>query len=73
MGNAIRHGILKKVQGENVCLEIYCEEGKVCFEIKDDGVGMVEERSKALLIGEEKNQGIGILNINKRLLKYRDL
>jgi two-component system LytT family sensor kinase len=68
--NAIRHGILQKADGGNVWLKITYEVSKIYFEVKDDGVGITEERVKALIGGEDPKQGIGILNIHKRLLKY---
>lgn len=68
--NAIRHGILKKAEGGNVYLKISCDEYKVYFEVKDDGIGIPEEKIELLISGQEKNQGIGIVNIQKRLIKF---
>jgi two-component system LytT family sensor kinase len=68
--NAIRHGILKKAEGGNVWLTIVLEESKVCFEISDDGVGMTQEKITEIFNHTSKDQGIGILNIHTRLLKY---
>lgn len=68
--NAVRHGILKKAEGGKVCLKITYQENKINFEISDNGIGMSEEKIKALMSGEDTDQGIGILNINKRLNKY---
>ncbi|MDA8337589.1 MAG: histidine kinase [Peptococcaceae bacterium] len=68
--NAIRHGIFKKAGGGRVWLKINRAGRRVCFEVRDDGVGMPEERIWALTMGEDEEQGIGIANIHKRLLKY---
>lgn len=68
--NAIRHGILKKAEGGNVYLKISCDDHKVYFEVKDDGIGIPEEKIQLLINGQEKNQGIGIVNIQKRLIKF---
>lgn len=68
--NAIRHGILKKSEGGNVWLEIRYNNERFDFTIKDDGAGMTEEKIAEVLNDENKNQGIGISNINKRLIKY---
>lgn len=68
--NAIRHGILKKAGGGQVWLKINRAGRRVCFEVRDDGVGMPEARIGALTMGEDEEQGIGIANIHKRLLKY---
>jgi two-component system, LytTR family, sensor kinase len=68
--NAIRHGILKKIVGGNVWLRINEKDQWIYFEIKDDGVGMSEEFQKDLLKEDARRKGIGIRNINTRLLKY---
>lgn len=68
--NSIRHGILKKVEGGNVTLQISRDKRRVYFQIHDDGVGISEERIELLLEGKENKQGVGISNVNKRLLKY---
>lgn len=68
--NAINHGILKRMDGGLVRLKISEEADKTIFEIKDTGVGMSQELIEALLNGTVFRQGIGILNIHKRLIKY---
>jgi len=68
--NSIRHGILKKAVGGNVWLIMILEEFKISFEIRDDGVGIFEEKLLGLLNGTSEKQGIGIHNIHKRLLQY---
>ena len=68
--NAIRHGILKTACGGNVWLSVRCVDDRVCFEVKDDGVGISEEKLQTLLVGTAQGQGIGLMNIHKRLLKY---
>lgn len=68
--NAIKHGILKKIEGGNVVVEIRSGNNKLFLQIKDDGVGIAAEKIQALLNGHEENQGIGIINVHRRLLKY---
>lgn len=68
--NAIRHGVLKKVEGGTVKIIITRQDEDVLFTINDDGVGISPERIKALLAGSETKQGVGIINIHKRLLKH---
>lgn len=68
--NAIKHGILAKIKGGNVAVEIDNLEDKIVFQIKDDGTGITEEKIVALLNGSAENQGIGIINLHRRLLKY---
>ena len=68
--NAIRHGVLKKLQGGTVKIIITRNDTEVLFTVKDDGIGISPERIPVLLEGSEKNQGVGIINIHKRLIKY---
>jgi sensor histidine kinase YesM len=68
--NAIRHGISHRIGGGKVKLTAYQAEGEYRFVIEDDGVGFDSEL--ALHQPEAKpgrRQGVGLLNINKRL-KY---
>ena len=67
--NAIRHGVLKKVQGGTVKIIITRNDDEVLFTINDDGVGISPERIEALLEGSENKQGVGIINIHKRPIK----
>lgn len=68
--NAIRHGILKKSEGGNVYLKIILKGNEVYFEIKDDGVGIREEKIKEILNDNSSKKGVGISNIHRRLMKY---
>lgn len=68
--NAIRHGILKKAGEGNVWLTINGEEGRIRFEVKDDGVGIPENAIDKLLCGTGNTHSIGLSNIHKRLQKY---
>lgn len=68
--NAIRHGVLKKAQGGIVEIVITHLENEVIIQVNDDGVGISPDRIPVLLEGVEKNQGVGIINIHKRLIKY---
>ncbi|HEX3037794.1 MAG TPA: histidine kinase N-terminal 7TM domain-containing protein [Oscillospiraceae bacterium] len=68
--NAVRHGIQPKKDGGTVHLCIHKVGTYACFEIQDDGVGIEAERISALLKGNDNQQGIGIINIHKRLLHY---
>ena len=68
--NAIRHGIGRRIEGGTVRLTAYEAEGDYWFVVEDDGVGM-ERASVGELrsFGTETRQGVGLLNIHKRL-KY---
>ena len=68
--NAVRHGVQPKKDGGTVRLRAEEKGGYACFEIVDDGVGIEPERIRALLSGRDDKQGVGMINIHKRLLKY---
>ena len=68
--NAVRHGVQPKKEGGTVRLLIRREENWVRFEIIDDGVGIRPERIASLLEGSDNRQGVGLINIHKRLTSY---
>ncbi len=68
--NAIRHGIMKKTAGGNVWLIISRQNIDLLIQIKDDGIGMPEEKLDSLLVNESNSCCIGLINIHKRMLKY---
>ena len=67
--NALRHGILKRIEGG--CIDITVEAapdgGSVRIEVRDDGVGFAEGTAEAVLKGAH-NGGIGLTNVHRRLL-----
>lgn len=66
--NSIRHGILKKVEGGKVILNIRKEDGKLKIEIIDNGDGMSQEIVEKLVQGSDSIKGVGLKNINRRLI-----
>ncbi len=66
--NALNHGILKKENGGKVILKINRFRYKIWFEVIDNGKGMDKSILKQLL--KSDISGIGLKNIDKRLLKY---
>lgn len=68
--NAVRHGVLPRQGGGEVRLRIHQEGAGVRFEVWDNGVGIAPERIPTLLMGQDDRQGVGIVNIHKRLCKY---
>ena len=68
--NAVRHGLQPKKAGGTVRLSIRRKASYAFFEIRDDGVGIQPERIATLLSGIDDRQGVGIINIHKRLLRY---
>lgn len=68
--NAVRHGVQPKKDGGTVRLSAEEKGGYACFEISDDGIGIQPERIQTWLSGKDDKQGVGMINIHKRLLKY---
>lgn len=67
--NAIKHGIMNKVEGGKVFISALRMDDSTLIIIQDNGVGMSQEKIASLLKDTEK--GVGIRNINNRLkLKY---
>jgi two-component system sensor histidine kinase ChiS len=64
--NAVKHGIYPKEDVGRVEITAHQEEGEVVITVKDDGVGMTEEKVKNILTGKGK-QGIGLKNVDYRL------
>lgn len=66
--NAINHGVLQRLEGGTVRIQIKEQTDFVEIKIVDDGVGIPEERLEKLLTNRQSNQfGIGLLNTDKRL------
>ena len=61
--NAIKHGILKKVEGGKVFLKTYEEEKAYVIEVKDDGVGFEIED-----VDFKSNKHIGLNNVRQRIV-----
>jgi two-component system, sensor histidine kinase ChiS len=68
--NAVRHGVLGKIEGGTIYVRI---KNQLCFtevEIIDDGVGMEQTKVDCLLEkGTDKGRGIGLRNTNRRLMQ----
>ncbi len=65
--NAIIHGIIKKMEGGTVHIRVADIGDYVEFSIRDDGVGMSEERVQNILYSESQDIGIGLRNTHVRL------
>jgi two-component system, LytTR family, sensor kinase len=60
--NAIRHGIGPKIEGGTVKLRAWRQNGRLSVEVRDDGVGIPDEKRHEIL-----DSGIGISNVRERL------
>ncbi len=76
--NSLHHGIEAKVGKGNVWLKIYATDKRIIISVKDDGIGIKEERLKEInqklyeaqegsLKDSPNNIGIAMTNINRRL------
>lgn len=71
--NAIKHGVLGKIEGGKVEIIAYKEENCIKLIVKDDGVGIPEEKLNSLLEKDPNRDSIGLINVNERLKnKYGD-
>ncbi len=76
--NALYHGIKNKRGGGMITVKGYLQQGKIVFEVKDDGIGMNKETLEELrkkLTGEsniefKQRGGFGIHNVAKRIYMY---
>lgn len=70
--NAIRHGLMSRISGGNVIIEILREENWINISIQDDGVGM-EAPETILNSGDTSKRyfnGVGLANIKRRIMNY---
>ena len=68
--NAIRHGILKKSEGGTLKLSIERRDEYVVIKVQDNGIGIPSAKLPDLLLGEVTRAGIGLKNIQRRLILY---
>lgn len=71
--NAIKHGVMKKIKGGTVNVKIFENNEGILFSVKDDGVGISEDKMKKLFVNNDSsnnsNSSVGLKNINMRLRK----
>lgn len=65
--NAIIHGVLPKPEGGRVEVTVREEDRMLTFSVKDNGIGMSREKTRDIL--KHKGDGVGLSNINNRLIK----
>ncbi len=65
--NAVKHGIAGKLQGGKIRLSAWRQGESICFEVRDDGVGMNPEKLKRALNPGDTSDSIGLRNVNERL------
>lgn len=72
--NAIYHG-MEFMDGEGeIYIDAYKKDGILYLIVRDNGLGMTEEKVKSLLNGEvspsSRGSGIGVANVNERIRLY---
>ncbi|WP_058308508.1 hybrid sensor histidine kinase/response regulator [Gracilibacillus massiliensis] len=67
--NALKHGILKQNTGGTITIMGTNTQDSFEITVEDDGVGMSEDKIKEIMTQQGKQQGIGLVNTNKRLEK----
>jgi len=77
--NALYHGIKNKRGRGLISVKGWRENGRLCFSVEDNGIGMTEEKLANILeqVGgsadpEDLNNVYGLYNVNKRLELYYD-
>ncbi|QDP99780.1 response regulator [Lysinibacillus fusiformis] len=69
--NAVRHGIMKQVQGGNIHIQVLDYVHYVEIIVTDDGVGMDESMVQRILVRQTTNKsGVGLLNTDLRLKQH---
>ena len=69
--NAIRHGVMQKLEGGTIRISGYSQSDQTIITIEDDGVGMSTETIQHLLNdAHSSNYGIGFVNTHIRLKKF---
>lgn len=66
--NAIKHGVLNKLEGGRVDISAHSTPGGTEIIIEDDGVGIPEETLTNLLSDCSQRDCIGLRNVNERLI-----
>ena len=65
--NAVRHGLMSKLEGGTVTIRVRSDEHYAIVFIEDDGIGMSEQKQRELFLEGHVEQGIGLKNIQMRM------
>ncbi|WP_438431424.1 ATP-binding protein [Gorillibacterium sp. sgz500922] len=71
--NAIRHGVMKKLEGGTVKLTVRLEGANLHVEVWDNGVGMSRKQLEHLWSDDSsstRRRGVGLTNIHRRLAHF---
>ena len=65
--NSIRHGLSPRLEGGEILLRSYRQDGRLVLEVRDNGVGISPEVLDRVFNKGVGQQGIGISNVRERL------
>jgi len=68
--NAIRHGIMCRMEGGEIHITISLEPDHVRIEVRDNGVGIEPDRVAKFFELKQDQRGVGMANIHRRLLTH---
>lgn len=68
--NALRHGIFMKPGGGHIKISIKRQPMGLFIRVADNGIGMSKEKREKILNQPNGNEGVGLWNINERLIRY---
>ncbi|WP_338030903.1 histidine kinase [Fervidibacillus halotolerans] len=70
--NAIRHGLMKRIKGGKLIIQIIGDINMAKISVMDDGVGMDEEKIRKILIENrlDTKSGVGLINTDRRLKQH---
>jgi sensor histidine kinase YesM len=68
--NAIRHGIMCRLEGGEIHITVSMEPNRIRIEVRDNGVGMEPEMIERFYHPDSGQKGVGIANIHRRLMAH---
>lgn len=68
--NAIRHGIMCRMEGGEIHITALLEPDHVRIEVRDNGVGIEPDRVVKFLELNQDQRGVGMANIHRRLMTH---
>lgn len=68
--NAIRHGIMCRMEGGEIHITTSLEPDHVRIEVRDNGVGMESDRVLKFFELKQEERGVGMANVHRRLLTH---